>query len=105
MSAKSRYRTIGVAGAGAFGTALALAAARAGGASCSGLATRETVASLREKREAPRLPGAKLPEAIEPTSDIALLAGVEALIPGGADPGLGVRPRRCWRRRCRKGCR
>ena len=30
MSARARYQTVGVAGAGAFGTALALAAARAG---------------------------------------------------------------------------
>jgi glycerol-3-phosphate dehydrogenase (NAD(P)+) len=80
VSAKSRYRTIGVAGAGAFGTALALAAARAGRRVVLWARDAETVASLREKREAPRLPGAKLPEAIEPTSDIALLAGVEALI-------------------------
>ncbi|MBR3191348.1 NAD(P)H-dependent glycerol-3-phosphate dehydrogenase, partial [Bosea sp. (in: a-proteobacteria)] len=39
-----------------------------------------TVASLRVQREAPRLPGAKLPEAIEPVWDIAALGGVEALI-------------------------
>lgn len=80
MSAKSRYRTIGVAGAGAFGTALALAAARAGRCVLLWARDEETVASLREQREAPRLPGAKLPEAIEPVSDIAALGKVEALI-------------------------
>lgn len=80
MSAKARYKTIGVAGAGAFGTALALAAARAGRRVLLWARDAETVASLLDRREAPRLPGARLPEAIEPVSDIAALAGVEALI-------------------------
>ncbi|MGX1786288.1 NAD(P)H-dependent glycerol-3-phosphate dehydrogenase [Bosea sp. NPDC055332] len=80
MSANNRYRTIGVAGAGAFGTALALAAARAGRHVLLWARDAETVAGLREKREAPRLPGAKLPEAIEPVSDITALGSVDALI-------------------------
>lgn len=71
---------IGVAGAGAFGTALALAAARAGRRVLLWARDAETVASLREKREAPRLPGVKLPEAIEPVSEIAALSRIEALI-------------------------
>ncbi|MBA4222272.1 MAG: glycerol-3-phosphate dehydrogenase [Methylobacterium sp.] len=80
MSGKTRYKTIGVAGAGAFGTALALAAARAGRRVLLWARDAETLASLRAQREAPRLPGAKLPEAIEPVSDIAALGKVEALI-------------------------
>lgn len=75
-----RQRIIGVAGAGAFGTALALAAARAGRHVLLWARDEETVTSLRERREAPRLPGATLPEAIEPVSDIAALGQVEALI-------------------------
>lgn len=80
MSAKARYQTVGVAGAGAFGTALALAAARAGRRVLLWARDAETVASLRDRREAPRLPGAKLPGAIEPVSDIAALGPAEALI-------------------------
>lgn len=80
MSAKARYKTIGVAGAGAFGTALALAAARAGRPVLLWARDEATVASLREKQEAPRLPGVKLPETIEPISDVAALGQVEALI-------------------------
>ncbi|MFC5421332.1 NAD(P)H-dependent glycerol-3-phosphate dehydrogenase [Bosea eneae] len=80
MSARARYQTVGVAGAGAFGTALALAAARAGRRVVLWARDEETVASLRDQREAPRLPGAKLPPAIEPVSDSAALAQVEALI-------------------------
>lgn len=80
MSAKARYKTIGVAGAGAFGTALALAAARAGRHVLLWARDEATVASLREKQEAPRLPGVKLPETIEPVSDVAALGQVEALI-------------------------
>ncbi|KRE14935.1 glycerol-3-phosphate dehydrogenase [Bosea sp. Root483D1] len=76
----ARYQTVGVAGAGAFGTALALAAARAGRRVLLWARDEETVASLRERREAPRLPGAKLPGLIEPVSDIAALAQVGALI-------------------------
>jgi glycerol-3-phosphate dehydrogenase (NAD(P)+) len=80
VSAKARYQTVGVAGAGAFGTALALASARAGRRVLLWARDEETVASLRERREAPRLPGVKLPETIEPVSDVAALGLVEALI-------------------------
>jgi glycerol-3-phosphate dehydrogenase (NAD(P)+) len=80
VSTKARYQTIAVAGAGAFGTALALAAARAGRRVLLWARDEETVAGLRDSREAPRLPGARLPETIEPVSDIAALGEAEALI-------------------------
>lgn len=80
MSAHARYRTIGVAGAGAFGTALALAAARAGRRVLLWARDEATVASLRDRREAPRLLGARLPDTIEAVSDIAALGKAEALL-------------------------
>lgn len=89
MSGKTRFKAIGIAGAGAFGTALALAAARAGRRVLLWARDEETVASLRERREAPRLPGARLPEAIEPVADIAALRPVEALILAVPTQALG----------------
>jgi len=74
------YATIGVAGAGAFGTALALAAARAGRRVLLWARDEETVASLAQRREAPRLPGARLPEAIVPVADPAAMGEAGALI-------------------------
>jgi glycerol-3-phosphate dehydrogenase (NAD(P)+) len=67
---------IGVIGAGAFGTALAVAQARAGRA-----VTRWGRApALRAGGENPRLPGVTLPAAVTPTDDVGALVGVEALL-------------------------
>ena len=68
---------IAVLGAGAFGTALAVAQAAEGRASASGAATPPRMAAAERRRETPRLPGVPLP----------------------APPRLHRRPRRPRRRR------
>ncbi len=68
---------IGVAGAGAFGTALAVALAR------DGRAVRlwgRDVAGLAAGRESARLPGVRLPENVTVTAEIADLGGLEAVL-------------------------
>ena len=72
--------TIGVIGAGAFGTALACAAARAG--RNVHLWGREPAAmtGLAEARHTSRLPGVTLADTIRPTSDLAEAARSQALI-------------------------
>ncbi|MCG5237057.1 NAD(P)H-dependent glycerol-3-phosphate dehydrogenase [Xanthobacter oligotrophicus] len=82
------YRRIGVMGAGAWGTALANAAARAGRQ--SGQAGHEVVlwgrdaaamaemAQLRENR--PDLPGIALDPAVTPTADLGAVAATDALL-------------------------
>jgi len=63
---------IGVIGAGAFGTALAIA---------EGLAGREVVLWARDPAAAgARLPGAALPPGLRRTGDLGALAGAEALL-------------------------
>ncbi|MEN5084102.1 NAD(P)H-dependent glycerol-3-phosphate dehydrogenase [Bosea sp. TWI1241] len=72
--------SIGVVGGGAFGVALALSAARAGHGVVLHARDAEAVAAMRTRREAPRLPGAVLPESVVPTAERAALAGVDALV-------------------------
>jgi glycerol-3-phosphate dehydrogenase (NAD(P)+) len=64
---------IGILGAGAFGTALAVALGQAG---------REVTLWARGGvgRESPRLPGVRLPETVRGTGDLGDLAGAEALL-------------------------
>lgn len=72
---------IGVLGAGAWGTALALVAARAGHAVTLVARDREAVAAMRaDRRNERRLPGVELPAAIEPVGDPAALQGAELLL-------------------------
>jgi len=75
------YSHIGVLGAGSWGTALALVAAEAGRNVTLWAREPEVCDSIRSKREnTPFLSGARLPEAIAPTQDIATLAGAEAIL-------------------------
>jgi len=73
-------KTVGVIGAGAFGTALACAAARAGrNVRVWGRATA-VMAAMDATRESSKLPGLVLPEAIHATADLPEAAGSEVLI-------------------------
>jgi glycerol-3-phosphate dehydrogenase (NAD(P)+) len=65
---------ISVIGAGAWGTALALQATRAG--NDVSLWARGDVAALANARESPRLPGHRLPDTVRVTGDLASLAGM-----------------------------
>ena len=69
---------IGIAGAGAFGTALAVALASEGRQ--VSLWARD-VRGLQENRQSTgRLPGVTLPETVTVTADIAAFAGAEAVL-------------------------
>jgi glycerol-3-phosphate dehydrogenase (NAD(P)+) len=71
---------IAVVGAGAWGTALANAAARAGRDVMLWARDPATVASIAAKREAPRLPGMKLDERIAATGALADVAHAQAVL-------------------------
>lgn len=73
-------KRIGVIGAGAFGTALACAAARAGRTVSLWGRDAAAMAQLAQTRETPKLAGLALPRAIHPTADLAEAAGADALI-------------------------
>lgn len=90
MSSRAEFATIGIVGAGSFGAALAVAAARAGRRVLLWARDQKTVAAIAERREAPRLPGVALPEAVEATGSLAALERAQALIL--ALPTQHVRP-------------
>lgn len=72
---------IGVVGAGAFGTALAVTLAREGRAVTLWARSAEDAAAMRHLRvNARRLPGVDLPEGVRITADLADLAGAEAVL-------------------------
>lgn len=74
-------QTIGVLGAGAWGTALAAAAARAGRDVTLWAREEEVVTSIHDTREnTVFLPGVKLPETLQVTSDLAGLAVCDAVL-------------------------
>lgn len=78
MSAAPR---VGVVGAGAWGTALALVAARAGGEVTLWARESEVVAAVRDRREnTPFLPGVTIDAAVTATGDFGALAGCEAVL-------------------------
>ncbi len=68
---------IAVIGAGAWGSALALHAARAG---CAVRLWARNPAPILATRRSPRLPGSLLPEAIEVTGDLAATGGQDAVL-------------------------
>jgi glycerol-3-phosphate dehydrogenase (NAD(P)+) len=70
-----RGDTVGIVGAGPFGTALGSVLARAGRRVVLWTRDAATVESIRTARRAPRLPAAALPEPLEATSDLRRLAG------------------------------
>lgn len=75
------YAHIGVIGAGAWGTALAIAAARAGRNVTLWAREAEVVDSIHAERENKQfLSGMRLPAAISATADIRLAAGADALL-------------------------
>jgi glycerol-3-phosphate dehydrogenase (NAD(P)+) len=74
------YQHIGVAGGGAWGTALAIAAARAGRQVTLWEHDAANAAQLTAKRESLFLPGARIDDAIAVSGDAAALAGAEALL-------------------------
>jgi glycerol-3-phosphate dehydrogenase (NAD(P)+) len=72
---------IGVVGAGAFGTALAVALAREGRQVTLWARNAAQVAEMaRTRRNAARLPGVSLPENVTVTADRAALQGADALL-------------------------
>lgn len=71
---------IGVAGAGAFGTALAIAEAAEGHAVRLWGRDAAAMAAAEATRATPRLPGATLPPGLACTADLADLAGAEAIL-------------------------
>ena len=74
-------RTIGVIGAGAWGTALAMAAARAGRRVVLQAREPEVVAAVNDRRENTLfLPGLPLDPAIRATGDFAVAAGADAVL-------------------------
>lgn len=80
MTARGTYRSIGVIGAGAYGTALALAASRAGRDVRLWARDAATIEAIARTRQAPRLPDIDLPETILATNSIPALADCDALI-------------------------
>jgi glycerol-3-phosphate dehydrogenase (NAD(P)+) len=71
----ARRDTIGIAGAGRFGTALGSVLARAGRRVVLWSRDAAVVEAIRTTRRNPRLPGAALPELLEATGDPRRLAG------------------------------
>ena len=73
------YKSVSVIGAGAWGTALAAVAARAGRESCFARAMSRGRGDRRDA-ENPRLPGVRLDTGIEITADIAAAARADIML-------------------------
>jgi glycerol-3-phosphate dehydrogenase (NAD(P)+) len=69
-----------VVGAGAWGTALANAAARAGRSVTLIARTEAAAAALRQNRENPRLPGVRLDERVAVTNEVGETAAADAVL-------------------------
>jgi glycerol-3-phosphate dehydrogenase (NAD(P)+) len=74
------YDRIGVIGAGAWGTALANAAVRAGGAVTLWARDAKTAAVVAATRESPHLPGLRLDDRVTVTADLAAAADADAIL-------------------------
>jgi glycerol-3-phosphate dehydrogenase (NAD(P)+) len=75
------YDHVGVVGAGAWGTALAIAAARAGRRVTLCARKREVVEAIAGRHENPvYLPGVSLPAKISATADLAQVAAADAIL-------------------------
>ena len=72
--------SVGILGAGAFGTALAVTLARKGLDVTIWARDADTVAAINEKREAPRLPGVTLPDRITASPDLAEVSTAQTLL-------------------------
>jgi glycerol-3-phosphate dehydrogenase (NAD(P)+) len=71
---------IAVIGAGAFGTALAVAFAREGRAVALWARDAGQADQMRRTRKAPRLPGVELPSPVTVTTDLAAITGADAVL-------------------------
>ncbi|MCP1169363.1 NAD(P)H-dependent glycerol-3-phosphate dehydrogenase [Limimaricola litoreus] len=71
---------IGIAGAGAFGTALAVTLAQAGQAVTLWARDAEAVGEIRRTRRVERLPEIELPEGIEPVSALSSLFSCDTIL-------------------------
>jgi len=71
---------IGIAGAGAFGTALAIALAQTGREVLLWARDPDQVAQIRKRRETPRLAGLMLPENVSVTAQFDELSGCDPLL-------------------------
>lgn len=80
MSGAGSLQTIGIVGAGAYGAALGLAAARAGRDVLIWARDAAAVEAIRLTRQAPRLPGVTLPESVSATASLADLVAADALL-------------------------
>ncbi|MEC7258229.1 MAG: NAD(P)H-dependent glycerol-3-phosphate dehydrogenase [Pseudomonadota bacterium] len=72
--------SIGILGAGAFGTALAVTLARKGLNVTIWARDAATVSAIITRREAPRLPGVPLPEKITATTDLSQVSQAQTLL-------------------------
>ncbi|BAM86323.1 NAD(P)H-dependent glycerol-3-phosphate dehydrogenase [Bradyrhizobium oligotrophicum S58] len=76
----SHFQTIAIIGAGAWGTALAAVAARAGRDVTLYARDADHAARIAAARENPRLPGIPLADSIAVTADLAQAAGADAML-------------------------
>lgn len=76
----SGFRSIGVLGAGAWGSALANAAARTGRPVMLWARDRRQIEQMLESRQSPRLPGVSLADAVTPTNDLMLAASNDLVL-------------------------
>lgn len=80
MSSAAGFGTIGIVGAGAYGAALALAAARAGRKVVLWARDEATVSAIATTRMVPRLPGVALPDDIVATTALDAVAAADAIL-------------------------